>query len=43
MALLFVDVAKKVHCRTGSLENKLGVFHIDYEVHCRTGSLETIR
>ena len=29
-----------VHCRTGSLENKLFGCPIGKAVHCRTGSLE---
>ena len=30
-----------VHCRTGSLENRIGTRTATTEVHCRTGSLET--
>ena len=30
----------KVHCRTGSLENKRAVSDSEQAVHCRTGSLE---
>ena len=29
-----------VHCRTGSLENKVPTKHSRATVHCRTGSLE---